>query len=97
LKPEIREGELVTKVLSAGESLAINGRTHPGGRIRVEILDAGNHPLPGFSGPDAASFTGDSVNAQLAWKNRTQTKLPSQPLRLRIKLSQADLFALHWN
>ena len=97
LKPENREGELVTKVLSAGESLAINARTRPGGQIRVDVLDAGSHPLPGFSGPDAASFAGDSVNARLAWKGRTQTKLPGQPLRLRINLSQADLFALHWN
>jgi hypothetical protein len=60
------------------------------------VLDAEGRPLPGFSGANAAAFTGDSVNARLAWKNGAQPTLPRQPVRLRIKLAQADLFALHW-
>ena len=97
LKPADREGELVTKTLLAGEELAINARTRPGGRVSVEVLDAEGRPLPGFSGANAAAFTDDSVNARLAWKNGTQPTLPRQPVRLRIKLAQADLFALNWN
>jgi hypothetical protein len=96
LKPAEQAGELVTKVLLAGEHLAINARTKSGGHVRVEVLDAESHPLPDFSGTNAASFTGDSVNAQLAWKHGTQATLPRQPVRLRIQLDQADLFALHW-
>lgn len=97
LRPAGREGELVTKVLLAGEHLAINARTRPGGRVRVEVLDAESRALPGFSGANAATFIGDSVNARLSWKDGAQPKLPRQPVRLRIKLDQADLFALHWN
>lgn len=97
LKPAAREGELVTKVLLAGEHLAINARTRPGGRVLVEVFDAESRPLPGFSSANAATFTGDSVNARLLWKTGTQPTLPRQTVRLRIKLDQADLFALHWN
>jgi hypothetical protein len=96
LKPAEREGELVTKVLAAGEHLAINARTRPGGRVLVEVLDAESRPLPDFSGANAASLTGDSVDARLLWNNGAQPTLPRQSLRLRIKLNQADLFALHW-
>jgi len=96
LKPSEREGELVTKVLLAGEYLTINARTRSGGRVRVEVLDAKNQPLPDYCGANAASFTGDSVNARLNWNTGAQATLPRQPLRLRIKLDQADLFALHW-
>lgn len=97
LKPADREGELVTKVLLAGEHLAINARTRPGGRVHVEVLDAESRALPGFSGANAATFIGDSVNARLSWKNGAHPRLPRQPVRLRIRLNQADLFALHWD
>lgn len=97
LRSAEREGELVTKALHAGETLAINARTRPGGCVRVEVLNAESRPLPDFSGANAASFTGDSVNARLLWKRGTEATLPCQPVRLRIKLDQADLFALHWN
>lgn len=96
LTPEGREGELVTKTVLAGESLSVNARTRPGGRVLVEALDAEGRPLPDFSGANAASFTGDSVGARLSWKNGARNTLPREPLRLRIQLEQADLFALIW-
>jgi hypothetical protein len=96
LRPANQPGELTTKVLLAGEHLALNARTRPGGRVRVEVLDADSRPLRDLSGANAASFTGDAVNAPLRWKQGAQSTLPHQPLRLRITLDQADLFALHW-
>lgn len=96
LKPIGQTGELVTKVLLAGEHLGINAKTRSGGHVRVELLDAASRPLPDFSGANAATFTGDSVNTSLSWKHGTLAKLPRQPLRLRIALDKADLFALHW-
>jgi hypothetical protein len=96
LKPVVHDGELVTKVLRGGERLAINARTRAGGQVQVELLDAAGRPLPDYSGASAARFTGDSVGARLAWKQGTQATLPRAPVRLRIHLEEADLFALCW-
>jgi len=96
LKPVGQEGEFVTKVLRTGEHLEINAKTRPGGQVRVELLDAESRTLPDFSGTNAASFSGDSVNTRLVWAKGAQAILPRRPVRLRIKLDQADLFALHW-
>jgi hypothetical protein len=62
----------------------------------VELLDAKSRPLPDFSGASAARFTGDSVNTRLAWKKGAQATLLRQPVRSRIKLDQANFFALDW-
>lgn len=96
LRPTGREGELLTTVLLAGERLAINARTQPGGQVQVEVLDSASRPLPGYSGANAASFAGDSVCAPLSWGRGGQATLPAQPVRLRVQLRQAELFALHW-
>lgn len=96
LTPIDGAGELVTKVLLPGEHLAINARTQREGRVVIEVLDADERPLFDFSGKNAAAFSGDSVNAGIQWKNGAQATLPRQPVRLRILLDRAELFALHW-
>ena len=96
VRPQGDRGSLVTKALRAGSALSINARTGPGGSVRVEVLDRDGKPLGQYCGGNAAVFTGDSTNAELAWSKRAVKQLPSVPLRLRITIENADLFALKW-
>lgn len=88
-------GTLLTKILTVGGGVAVNARTRREGSVRIDVLDAGGQPLPEFSGESRAVFRGDSVCRPLAWHGGRRTTLPDTPLRLRIHLIDADLFALH--
>lgn len=96
LRAEAERGLLVTRVFQAGSGLSLNARTQSGGELRVEVLDAGGHEIPSYCGADAARFSGDSLDASLTWRNGEVTQLPAGPLRLRLRLTKADLFALNW-
>lgn len=96
LRPKRDSGVFETRTLRAGSGLALNARTQPGGEIRVEVLDARGRPLPDYCGRNAATFSGDSVDAPLRWKNGTLGRLPDAPLRLCVHVEKADLFALNW-
>ena len=89
-------GHFTTKVLLAGERLAINARTRAQGFVRVEVLDAVGEELPGYCGAHAARFRGDSVSQRLTWREGQTRVLPKGLLRLRVTLREADLFALEW-
>ena len=96
LSPEDAEGVLVTEALRAGAGLTLNARTAPNGRIRVEVLDAHGAPLEAYCGDNAAVFEGDAIASPLAWSGGRLTQLPDEPLRLRIHLQRAHLYALGW-
>ena len=96
LRPEGKAGFFETRLLRAASGLSLNGRTQPSGEIRVEVLDAASTPLKDYSGANAASFSGDSVDGSLRWKKGAIDWLPDQTLRLRVHLRDADLFALNW-
>lgn len=96
LRPDGPRGELTTRVLAAGSALSLNARTESGGSLRVEVLDESGQPLAAYSGQNAALFTGDSTDAPLAWQGGTLRQLPARPLRLRIAVERAELFALNW-
>lgn len=96
IAPEQEQGALVTKVLQAGQMLAINARTEPSGFIKVEVLDSAGQEIAGYCNADAALFTGDSTSEQLSWNNGAVQQLPAVPLRLRITIDHADMFSLEW-
>ena len=97
LRPEGgAKGSVLTKVLTASDAVTLNARTAEGGSIRVEVLDASDTPLPAYAGDQAAVFTGDATEGRLTWSGGTLAKLPDQPLRLRITLDRAELFALNF-
>ncbi len=96
LSPEGERGSLVTRALRPGKTLSINARTEQGGSVRVEVLDAAGAPVPAYCGDNAAVFRGDDTGAALVWNGGKVTSLPDGPIRLRIALDRADLFALSW-
>jgi hypothetical protein len=74
---------------------------HCNGEIAVEVLDESGAPLPEWSGDSKATFRGNThcrtrINNQtVTWPDtRSLNRLAGQPIRLRIHLRHARLFAL---
>ena len=91
-------GQLTTKPLRfTGNQLRINGSCQKGGSIKVELLDAAGNPLPGFTLEECDSFDGDSIGHTMTWNTKAEIpNKPSRPIRLRMVLSSADLFAFQF-
>ncbi len=97
LQPESAMGEVTTRLLSVkGNRLQINGRCREGGWIKVELLDSAGKPLPGFALDDCNAFEGDSIRHAMTWQANANVSCPSKPIRLRIVLSSAELFAFQF-
>ena len=93
-----RGGELVTKSLTFdGSRLEINFSTSAAGGLRVELQDAAGKPLPGYSIADCDVQFGDQVDRVVSWKgSQDLSRLAGKPLRLRIELKDADLYAFQF-
>ena len=103
-------GTLTTRpLLFDGESLVVNARAPdrpfgagsppaaPFGRLRVELLDAGGEPLPGFSAADFDTFTGDEVRHTATWRGSDDVgQLERRPVRLRFHLTNAALYSFRF-
>ncbi len=97
LRPTEQTGQLVTKPLTfKGQQLQINGRCMAGGSIRVEVLNAAGKPLPGFELDNCVPFSGDSLRHTIAWKTQAQIPQQAAPIRLRVVLTSADLYAFQF-
>lgn len=92
------EGELLTRLLTfQGDSLILNCATSAGGSIRVEIQDAEGRPVPGFSLSECLPVVGDSIETVIGWKTSPSlAPLAGKPVRLRVAMREADLFALRF-
>ena len=91
-------GTLVTKPLQfAGRRLTINFATSAAGSLRVELQHVDGTPVSGFSLDDCPPIVGDRLAHVVAWKQGSDLdKLAGEPLRLRVELSDADLYALQF-
>ncbi len=93
-----RLGELVTlPLVFSGRHLLLNLQTFEGGSTRVELQDADGKPLPGFSASDSAILRGDRVSLPVTWKGKSDlSELSGKPVRLRILLRRAKLYAFEF-
>jgi hypothetical protein len=85
-------GEVVTRAALAGRELRLNLDAGAGGAAMVELLDEGGQVL-------AASepVTGDGVRLPVRWKaGADPARLGGRPVRVRIRLRSASLYALAW-
>jgi len=91
-------GELLTKpIIFEGKALVLNMSTSAAGSIRVEVQSRGGKPLPGRSLADCPDIFGDSLEHVVAWKDGSDlSRLAGKPVRLRITLRDADLFAFRF-
>jgi len=97
LQPEAKTGEFTTKPLSIeGNGLQINGRCRAGGWMKAELLDPAGKPLPGFTMDDCDAFEGDSIRHTITWNGKAVVAVASVPVRLRVKLQAAEIFAFQF-
>ena len=96
--PYAKWGEFRTPVIQfAGSRLALNYSTGGAGGIQVEVQDAGGKPIPGFGLQDCPVIFGDKIDGLVTWKGGGDvSKLAGQPVRLRIRLRTADLYAFRF-
>ncbi len=91
-------GEFTTRpVTFDGDRLLLNYGTSAAGSLQVELQDESGKPLPGFTLADMPAMYGDELAAVATWKSGSDlSKLKGQPVRLRVVLRDADLFALRF-
>lgn len=92
-------GEVLTRPLVfAGGSLALNLETSAFGSVQVELQDADGKPLPGYGLGDCAPIFGDRLRQIVRWQGRggDLRALAGQPVRLRFRLRDADLYAFQF-
>lgn len=89
-------GEFVTKPLKfSGKSLILNYATSAAGSVQVEILDLSNKTVPGFTLADMPPRYGDELDGVMRWKGGSDlSSLIGQPVRFRVVLKDADVYAL---
>jgi len=94
----LKGGELLTKPLVfSGGKLVLNFSTSAAGSIRVELQDPEGKPLEGFSLTDCDEVFGDSLDRTVTWQGKSDlSALAGKPLRLRVTLSDADLYSLRF-
>lgn len=90
-------GTLVTKPLSfTGDRLQLNVDASLG-NVRVEIQDADGRALPGFKLGDCIPNSEDNTELVVHWRSGTSLeKITEQPIRLKIQLDNARLFAIQF-
>ena len=90
-------GRCVTHPLTfTGAQLHLNYSTSAAGSVRVEIQEADGTPIPGFRLRDMAPLFGDELDSVVQWKSGDLSALQEKPVRLKLELKDADLFALRF-
>lgn len=98
LRAPFEGGELVTRAITfAGKRLHLNFATSAAGSIRVAIQDPAGKPYPGFSIADSLESIGNEIERAARWKSGADvSSLAGKPVRLRIVMKDADLYALRF-
>ena len=88
-----REGVLTTHLLLfQGSRLTLNAAAAQG-HVKVEVLDAGGHRVPGYSRAECSLQGFDSTRQEVSWQGRSDLKpVSGEPVRLRFYLQKADLY-----
>lgn len=91
-------GEFVTPPLTfAGDRLEMNYSTAGGGSIFVELQEEDGTPIKGLSLDDCNEMFGDKIEGIVSWSGDAGLKAHTgKPVRLRIKLRDASLYAFRF-
>lgn len=81
-------------LLLEGSDLVVNYATSAAGSMRLQLEDAAGKPYPGFALGDMEPLYGDEMDAPIRWKGGKAGALAGKPVRLRVELQDADLYAL---
>ncbi|MBO9605656.1 MAG: hypothetical protein J7639_06880 [Paenibacillaceae bacterium] len=90
-------GEFVTKPLVfAGSRLLLNYATSAPGTLTVQVEREDGAAVPGFAFADAEELYGDELEHAFVWRGGDLAQLAGAPVRLRFRLTDADLFAFRF-
>ena len=91
-------GEVITRPITMrGRQLALNFVTSVAGSIRIEIQTPDGEPIEGHSLADCQEMFGNATERVVQWKRGSDVSpLTGRPLRLRIVLKDADLYAFQF-
>lgn len=91
-------GEVLTRPLVfTGKRLLINHATDAVGWIRFELCDTQGKPIDGFSFYDSETLFGNELEHEVTWrKGADLSKLAGKPVRLRLRLQNADVFSFQF-
>ena len=91
-------GEFTTvPLVFKGERLKLNIDTSALGSARVEILDEGGRPVPGFGSSDCDVINGSYTNREVTWKNKGDVRpLVGRTVRLRFVMRSTKLYAFEF-
>jgi len=94
----LRGGELITKpIVFSGRELCINFSTSAAGNVRVEIQNSDGERFQGYRLVDCPEIYGDEIEQVVSWKRGSNvSELAGKPVRLRLVLRDADLYALRF-
>ncbi|MBQ17286.1 MAG: hypothetical protein CMJ65_09190 [Planctomycetaceae bacterium] len=92
-------GELLTRPLTfKGSRLTVNFATSAAGTLKVEFQTPDGKPVKGFTLADADETFGDELDRTLTWRGSSDvSSLAGRPLRLRITLSDTDLYSIKFS
>lgn len=93
-----RGGDLLTRVLTfEGNRLQLNLSTSAAGSVRVELQNPDGTPIEGFALDDCIEQIGDQLDRTVGWRGgRDVSRLAGHPIRLRLHLDDADVYALQF-
>ena len=91
-------GELLTHPLVFdGAQLQLNLATSAAGGVQVELQQPDGTPLPGYRLEDCPPLFGDDIARTVRWHGGARLDgLAGRPLRLRLVLHDADVYALQF-
>ncbi|MFH1299859.1 MAG: hypothetical protein ABIK07_02265 [Planctomycetota bacterium] len=91
----LKGGEIITKPITfTGKELKLNFSSSAAGGITVELQTPDGKPIEGFTAADCTELFGDTISRPVHWKQGTDvSSLAGQPVRLKIKLKDADLYS----
>lgn len=92
-------GEFTTRPLSfEGNRLEVNFSSSAAGTLKVEIQSVNGQPIDGFTLDDADEVFGDELGRTVTWNGSSDVaKLAGKPVRLRVTLSDADLYSVKFS
>jgi len=94
----ISGGRLLTVPLRfEGRRLTVNMDASAGGRLKVELRDAANRPIPGYTARDADWLYANDVQKTVTWSSRPDLPaIKPQTLRLHFIAKSVKLYALQF-
>ena len=91
---EAEKGHIRTPLLLLqGDALTLNVDA-AGGRVKVQVLDKDDKPIPGFTFDDCESIGVDSLKAAVRWEE-SLSGLKGKTIRLEFNLKNARLYAMN--